>query len=239
MNSEYSQKEVIDALIETSAEFQNFYLRNNSELTKLKIRWHANPALKNGRCIPNIDGTYLIELRIIPPPRDTAFIVAHEMYHCLLWQQGYPQLKPVNKFGLQIVGDVQSMAYDHYIHHRLSTDFSNGCSHIASTFQIFFDKYLRGKTNLEEEFEPRLLFVYVNCWLSFSVLCNTIQIEQNDLFNWVKRYRTDIVEKGDVLISQILGCNFNNKQNVRDLFDHILTTHILSSHIITRMPPSR
>ena len=156
------------------------------------------------------------------------------MYHCLLWQQGYPRLKPVDKAGLQIVGDIQSMVYDHYIHRRSSTDFSNGCSAILLIFQHFFETHLNGKTNIEKEFETRLLFVYVNCDLSLDVLCNGTQIEQNDLLNWVKTYRTDFVEKGGALISQIQDCDFNNKLRVGDLFDQIFVAYDLSSHILVR-----
>jgi hypothetical protein len=233
------QEQVIDVLMRDSEEFNTFYLKNMAELDKLEISWYENSTLQNGLCRPHLDGTFLIELRQIPPLPTAAFIVAHELYHCLLWRGGYPRLKPVDKIGLQIVGDVQSAIYDHEIHRRLFIDFPNGCSDIKSIFQKFYDTHLDGKSVIEKELENRLLFVFINCCLSLTVLCDTTLTEQFPIINWVKTNRADIYQYGMELVSQIRECDFNSKSEVKDLIEEILSLVGLSSHIIVYQSPHK
>jgi hypothetical protein len=236
MKTEYPQEQVIDVLCGISEEFRSFHTRNQTAIDKLKIRWYKYSELSNGFCFLLPDGRCEIDLRIIPPDRDSAFIVAHELYHCMLWlQQGYVNLRPYGKLGRTLNGDLHSAIYDHYIHKRLLLDFprmAEGCIKFKSIFQQFYDKHLKGKSDVEKEFELRLLFVFVNCWLSFAVLCEADQIEQFLLIDWVKTNKPDIYRQGKELITLIQGCDFDSPSDVNTLVEKVLSNVGISSHFI-------
>jgi hypothetical protein len=235
MRTECNQRDIINPLITESREFNTFYLRNKAIIDKLKIRWYEEPSLLNGYCRPFRDGTYEIVLKKIPPSKKDAFIVAHEMEHCILWELGYPKL--IQKMGSTdktcstIIRAFNSMAYDWYVNKKLKTDFSDICSHFFAIFDHFFNEHLKGKEDIGDKLELEMLFLYVNFRLTLD-LCDGTLIQKNDFLAWFEKFRSDIVDKAIELISTMKKTEFDDKTQVKDLFNEIVKTYRLNSILI-------
>jgi hypothetical protein len=226
MRTDHPQKEIIDVLIESSEDFQGFYTQYQATIEQLKIHWFESPAYANGLCTPLRDDTFEIELRTIPPPSEMAFVVAHELYHALLWHNRYPKLVP--RLGTKdyrcksMMGALNSMVYDHYINTKLKEFFNDGCQQLKSSAQHFFDNHLRDKNSIKDDSEIRTVFTYVTFRLNFEILCDASDFRQSEFSKWFDTYGHDLIAKSDVIISLIKTTNMEDPEKVRHLFNDII-----------------
>jgi len=223
MRTEHPQKEVIDVLLKNSKEFQAFYLDNKTNLEKLRIHWYANSDLVNGLCKPCSREIYEITLNSIPPQKEKAMVVAHELYHCILCYSRYPMLYGFRVIRCQrIMAALMSMVYDSHINLKLRHYFGNGCQLIKLSSQQHFENKLKNRKNIGDESEIRTLFLYVNFRLIYEILCDITDIQDSDFFRWFDRYRPDIVTKSVELISLIKSTNMDEPEYARQLFQEII-----------------
>lgn len=233
MRTKHSQNEVIDVLRDYSAEFLAFYKDYENTLEELRIQWFENPSLVNGRCKPLLNGTFEIELKLIPPLNETAFVVAHELFHCILWHLGYPKLGTRDSRCQGVIADLNSMVYDRYINTKLRNYFEDGCQLIILRSQQYFDQNLRDRINISDESEIKTLFVYVNFRLWYEILCNTTEIQESEFFRWFDSYRRDFITESDELIGLIKSTNMDEPEKVRQLFKETIKRYTLEPlHIV-------
>lgn len=166
-------------LCKNSFEFNEYYTEHKPSIDKLHIKWYIDPNLKTkkGYASPL---TTEITLVAYPISRDDGRIVAHEIEHLLIWNQGYPyvivdpydRLKSprdptLNNLGLSI----QGMIYEPMVEFRLKKYFKNLClSHQKNATDWLFKLKEKKLAVIDEIKTPRALLyyscVYVkNCYL--------------------------------------------------------------------------
>lgn len=228
MKNRQFQNEILDILMDISSEFREFYSDNEETLEKLEIFGFEKH--NQDQCSPRLDGKFVIKLKEIPPSDETAFIVAHELYHAILWFNGYPNLMsscegPREDFR----SFLNSMVYDHYINTKLRKYFKTGCQKIKSKPENFYNNYLKGKDTFDDKSEIRIIFFCVNIQLNFEILCDNGDFQKTELFSWFEK-RPEFRFESNKLISMIQSTDMNNPKKVFDLFQNIIDLYpILNS----------
>jgi hypothetical protein len=227
MMTEHPQKEIIDALMENSDGFRKFSSEYGKTLDELRIRWFENPSIINGQCTPLENKTFIIQLNQIPPQNEAAFVVAHELYHAILFHLRYPLLRAPKRYNCRRIMDpLTTMVYDHHINFKIRDMFDNGCKLIKIRAQRFFEDKLQGHGNIDDKSKLETLFIYVNFQLNFEILCDTTDFPDSNFFKWFASYRSDIISESSDLISQIRYTEFNAPENVEKLFKEIIRQYL-------------
>jgi hypothetical protein len=213
------QYEIIDVLNDNSPEFRKFYSDNKKTLAELEISKFEK--FSENKCIQCHDKTFEIRLKEIPPTTNTAFVVAHELYHAILWKQRYPNLMTKDSRCKGIMTLINSMVYDQFINEKLKKYFDDGCQQIKSKSKNYFQNNLKGRDNIGDKSETIIVFFYVNLRLNFEILCSTADIQESEYFYWFEDKRPDLITKSNELISLIQSTNMNNLENTENLFQAI------------------
>ncbi len=173
----------LDSLQENVSEFRQYITTHRSELCSFsnRITWSINSEkTPRSGCVPD----FRILLTNIPTTIDDAQIVSHEMEHCRLWYNGFPDLQPdrtgteSDAFMPGLCSAISNMIYNPMIESHLKNFYLALCAKDKDRFKMQVVR-LNGVT-LKNELEfQKLCCYYVTGFLTIKLLCEDIPNIEN------------------------------------------------------------
>ncbi|MFA5331844.1 MAG: hypothetical protein WC342_05650 [Methanoregula sp.] len=148
--------------------FADFYSDNKTGIESISITWTINShAKKEGNSSP---ATNTIILQRYPKSLDDARIVAHEIVHLLIWNEGYPSVvadphidgegsRPLQQFALVF----QEPVFEPMVESKLKKYFKKQCADNSTSAMKGLAKLLENKENVLVEIADRRNLLYYSC----------------------------------------------------------------------------
>lgn len=200
--------EVIRELCRVNLSFNNFFTEEILPNLRIKkIHWIVNPSLNSlGEAIPDTENLppsfYCVVLRRFPDIQDDAYLLVHEMEHCVLNELKYPIVEPdrdlldcMRRYAKPIFNAFNSMIYDKLVNTKLK-QFQFSLSECIETdlppVQI----------NNAYEFIYRT-FRYVIKRRNARLLSDTYPQYEEELLRWYSENLPELRVKGDEIFTML------------------------------------
>lgn len=228
----FYEKDVISIILEKSPQFKRYYEEKRKRIHN-KLFWaikrNSTPHIKcrNGT---KPSGEHIIWLKEIPPKTIKPSVIAHEMEHIILVEEGYPYTFPRNT-AINFSSFVNSLLQDPLIYRRLEKyDFDVKNDYIKNIEQLCEELGFSNspqKAPTEELEKIKWILVYTQA----NLIKENLSIKEdicsfNELFN---KYYKEIAEEGDRLIEVIQEMGFSTIEEQNELLKHILKKYNLES----------
>ena len=242
VNNSVKEIIVIDELLNSSNEFKHFYETERLKISK-NIYWLDKNSLKIEALSKNHlaltlklqDGNWAIILRKIPVPTEDETIIAHELAHIVLIEEGFPPVWPYmgckDHEIYQLAECLTNMIHDPLVIMKLNSHGFSLRDEYAKEYQQDLEqiKNVNMSPSGIQRIKSTLAYVQTNIEIKI------IFPEGNSVWNeyiWEFRKKfSPISDKGDRMISIINKHGYQNPDSVRKIYEEIIELYQMSDII--------
>lgn len=216
------------------SEFFQFYCNERQQLFTKPIKWFLDKGLKvRGEATPHAS-YYSVKIPCIPARLDEAYIVAHEIEHCVIWEEGFPPIYPARSLltdNIDILGFVKTMAdelstflYDIKVDSKLFIYGFDLCDIHQRISEKNYEQFFRnGAPALRNKFERMVrIFRYAKRRILLEIFCIDFNPENSRYLSWYDENYPDIVRHALDIISIIREIELDQPENIRIICQRIL-----------------
>ncbi len=211
--------------------FDTFYSDNKANIDKIDITWEISATAKNEGTSSPVTNT--IVLKKYPKSPEDARIVAHEIEHLLIWEQGYPYIiADLHADGElyrrlhQSAQVIQGTVFEPMVESKLKKYFKNMCTGNHTSAMKGLSKLIENKEKVIPELEePRALLYYSCLYVQkrqiLELTCTTDKTDE-----YTRRFTThfggNILPCADKILALIKKNTPRSPESVRIILSGIL-----------------
>jgi hypothetical protein len=227
LDDETVQKMLLD-LCKKHRAFNEFHSENKAEIALIKINWIIYENSNEEGSASRITDT--ITLKKYPESIKDARIVAHEIEHLLIWNQGYPYVMAdvhTNVFIVRELATVlRAMIFEPLVESKLKKYFKRLCSDNQKDSMKELKKLIKNKENILVKIKNSQALLYYSClYIKRRQLvestCNND--EANEYIRiYSENFGTNIVPCAEKIISLMKKHDPNSPNSVKIILEKII-----------------
>lgn len=222
---------MVSNLCKKHSAFLAFYSDNKTAIDAITITWTINGyARKEGNSSP---ATNTIILKKYPKSPEDARIVAHEIVHLLLWNEGYPYIvanPQTDDDSPRLFHDLalalQEPVYEPLVESRIKKYFRKLCSDNAKDAIKGLSKFIENKENVHVKIaDPRSLLYYSCGYAKWCLLLEaTCDKEKTAEYSrkFTHHFGSDIVPCAEKIVAAIKKYSTCSPESVIMIFETLL-----------------
>lgn len=229
---EFPEKSFLKQIVKRSGNFKRFH---ESERNKIKfpITWLKDEAIPRGISGRNsYNGKKgFMRLRNIPckPEEDT--LIAHELQHLLIYQEGFTATIPKEKKYENFSGVLTSMLHDPIVNEKLKRFEFDLKKNYEDEDENSIDQLKENPTPKSELSKYQWIFQYVGRVLEWKVVYGSLNLNENKFFSLFHKKYPEITQRGKELLEIIEEKGFNTPEKMRELLKFIITKFGLNGYL--------